>query len=109
MSTLKQHNQDGYDIVLEHFGRVPTSTEVKIINEINERLDQFAHWPDHEFLREHRKFLHHAEGVAYFGRAYGEIGVLVASQHIHTDCGHVPKAKDYYDGTVDEYGWRVEK
>ena len=72
--------------------------------EVNRRLDQFAHYPDMAFLAAHRKFLHHREGIAYFTARYGKQGGEAAVLHILRDCGHIPKAVDYYTGFVDAYG-----
>ena len=72
--------------------------------EVNRRLDQFAHYPDMEFLSRHRKFLHHVEGIEYFRRRYGKIGAEAARLHVLRDCGHIPKAQDYYDNTVGVFG-----
>lgn len=77
---------------------------VKIYEEVNKRIDQFAHFPDWNCLKQHRQFLHHQEGVAYFGRRYGEIGRLAAELHVRSDCGMLPKAEDYYNGVCDGLG-----
>jgi hypothetical protein len=76
-----------------------------IVSAVNQEIDQFAHFPNMKFLRKHRKFLHHREGIEYFGLRYGRVGALAAVEHVKDDCdGYVPRAKDYYDRTVDEYG-----
>ena len=72
--------------------------------EVNRRIDQFAHYPNMAFLSQHRQFLHHAEGIAYFTRAYGKRGGEAARLHVLRDCGQIPRAQDYCDGTVDCYG-----
>ena len=72
--------------------------------EVNRRIDQFAHYPDMEFLMEHRKFLHHAEGIEYFEMRCGQKGGEAARLHVLRDCGHVPNALDYYTGLVNCYG-----
>lgn len=72
--------------------------------EVHLFMDQFAHWPDDRFLAEHRKFLHHEEGIAYVRMRWGEEAALAARQHVLDDCGHVPHAVDYYIGAVDNYG-----
>ena len=76
-------------------------------NEIHQLLDQFAHYPDMAFLKEHRKFLHHQEGIAYFKARYGKQAGEAARLHILRDCGDIPKAVDYYNGTVDCFGRRL--
>ena len=77
--------------------------------EIHKLLDQFAHYPDMKFLREHRKFLHHQEGIDYVTMRYGHEAGLAAKQHVISDCGHVPNAVNYYDGTCDNYGYSLYK
>ena len=83
-----------------------TPANRQIVEEVNCRIDQFAHYPREATLLGHRKFLHHAEGIEYFALAYGDIGALAARQHVMEDCGHVPRAADYYNGTVDAFGGR---
>lgn len=72
--------------------------------EVHRLLDQFAHYPNWEFLRRHRKFLHHQEGIDYIRMRWGEEAAQSATQHVIDDCGHVPSAADYYNGSVDEFG-----
>lgn len=74
------------------------------VEEVNRRIDQFAHFPNFVTLERHRKFLHHAEGIEYFGIVYGEVGRLAAREHVIQDCGHVPTLEDYVLGHVDVYG-----
>ena len=81
-----------------------TSVNRQIVEEVNRRIDQFAHFPREATLLRHRKFLHHQEGIEYFGLVYGELGRLAATEHVLEDCGAVPHAKDYYDDTVDAFG-----
>jgi hypothetical protein len=76
----------------------------EIVGEVNRRIDQFAHYPREDTVPRHRRFLHHAEGIDYFGRIYGEVGYRAAEHHVLLDCGHVPHAIDYYSGAVDEFG-----
>ena len=76
--------------------------------EVNYRMDQFAHWPDSASLAAHRKFLHHQEGIDYFTSRYGNVGGAAARLHVLRDCGHIPRAIDYYTGAVDEYGQRAK-
>lgn len=73
-------------------------------DEVHKLLDQFAHYPDMRFLRRHRRFLHHHEGIEYVRMRWGDRAAQSAEQHVKDDCGHVPHAADYYDGTVDEFG-----
>lgn len=74
--------------------------------EVHKILDQFSHYPDMEFLRRHRKFLHHEEGIEYITMRFGTQAGQSARQHVIDDCGHVPRAVEYYSGTVDEFGYR---
>ena len=84
-----------------------TPANRRIVEEVNRRIDQFAHYPRAETLVQHRRYLHHAEGIEYFALVYGIVGEAAARQHVIEDCGHVPHARDYYDGTVDEFGGKV--
>lgn len=77
--------------------------------EVHGLLDQFAHYPDMEFLRRHRKFLHHREGIEYVGMRWGKEAEESAKQHVIDDCGHIPDAIDYYDGSVDQFGYKTYK
>lgn len=95
MSSFQQHCQDDL-----HMGLTRSYPEVHTL------LDQFAHYPDMSFLRRHRKFLHHEEGIEYIQMRYGTEAALAARRHITEDCGHVPHAADYYTGELDEFGQR---
>lgn len=77
---------------------------LKVVTEVNVRIDQFAHFPRMELLSGHRKFLHHEAGIEYFTLVYGQIGGMAARQHIEEDCGHVPRMVDYHNGRVDGFG-----
>lgn len=81
----------------------------ELVAEVNRRLDQFAHYPREDTVPRHRRFLHHVEGVDYFGRVYGLVGFQAAQHHVMLDCGHIPHAIDYYSGLVDEFGSRKTK
>lgn len=82
--------------------------KLAVYRDVNVRMDQFAHFPNEECLRQHRQFLHHAEGIAYFGRRYGELGRKAAELHVKADCGgHIPKMADYHNGKCDEYGFLI--
>lgn len=81
-----------------------TPANRQVVEEVNLRIDQFAHYPREATLVRHRKFLHHAEGVEYFALVYGVLGGEAAQQHVVEDCGHIPRAMHYYDGTVDAFG-----
>ncbi len=72
--------------------------------EVNYRLDQFAHWPDEASLVAHRKFLHHQEGIDYITQRYGPVAGEAARLHVLRDCGHIPRAQDYYTGVVTSQG-----
>ena len=93
MSSRKAHNAKDLEIGLS-----------RSYNEVHALLDQFAHFPDMNFLTRHRKFLHHEEGIEYIRMAYGEEAAISARQHIIDDCGKVPNAIDYYLGTLDTFG-----
>lgn len=75
--------------------------------EVHRLLDQFAHYPDMKFLVGHRKFLHHTEGIEYVRMRFGEEAGRAAEGHVLLDCGHIPDAIDYYNGTVGNYGERL--
>lgn len=75
-----------------------------VVAEVNQRIDQFAHFPQADTVIRHRRLLHHVEGIDYFGRVYGAVGFRAAQHHVILDCGHVPHAIDYYSGLVDEFG-----
>ena len=79
----------------------------KSYSEVHALLDQFAHYPNMKFLRKHRKFLHHEEGIEYVTMRWGEEAGKSARQHVLDDCGHVPKAIDYYRGSVDDFGGKL--
>lgn len=74
--------------------------------EVHRILDQFSHYPDMKFLKRHRKFLHHEEGIEYITLRYGVEAGASARLHVQVDCGHVPHAIDYYNGTVGMFGER---
>lgn len=80
-----------------------------IVAAVNIEIDQFAHFPRHDTLTRHRKFLHHKEGIEYFGLVYGDIGRQAAEQHVLEDCGWVPSAIDYYNGNADTFGDLTEQ
>lgn len=95
------------DHVNQFFARHPewdNEANRKIVEEVNRRIDQFAHYPREATLLRHRKFLHHIEGIEYFGLQYGMVGEAAARQHVVEDCGHIPNAEDYYTGKVDMFG-----
>lgn len=75
--------------------------------EVHALLDQFAHYPDMEFLSRHRKFLHHHEGIEYVTMRWGKEAGEAARGHVILDTGHIPHASDYYDGTVDNFGYKT--
>ena len=75
--------------------------------EVNRRIDQFAHYPDMEFLSRHRQFLHHEEGIEYFRMSLGEKAGEAAKLHVLRDCGHIPRAMDYHIGVVDCFGREI--
>lgn len=74
-------------------------------DEVHRILDQFSHYPDQSFLKDHRKFLHHEEGVAYITKLLGETAGKAAKLHIRDDTGgNLPKAEDYYNGNCNNWG-----
>lgn len=97
MPSLEQHMESDVEIGL------------KPHQHVHELLDQFAHYPDMKFLREHRKFLHHKEGIDYVRMRWGEEAAKSAEQHVLDDCGHVPSAKDYYTHKVDNFGFKITR
>jgi len=78
-------------------------------NEVHRILDQFSHYPDMKFLRLHRRYLHHEEGIEYITMRFGEEAGRSARQHVEDDCGHVPHAIDYYRGSVDNFGYKIRR
>jgi hypothetical protein len=92
MPSLKQHLDSDRNILGAEFPHV------------HKLLDQFAHYPDMKFLREHRKFLHHREGIEYIRMRFGPHDALSAKQHVLDDCGWVPNMVDYHNGNADNYG-----
>lgn len=96
MPSLEEHMLQDFEIGLSRSYR-----------EVHVLLDQFAHYPDPKFLSGHRKFLHHAEGIEYVALRYGPEAGKAASQHVLDDCGHIPRAKDYYTGSVDNFGFQI--
>lgn len=75
--------------------------------EVHGLLDQFAHYPDYNFLELHRRYLHHHEGIEYVRMRFGEEAERAAKQHVIDDCGHIPHVWEYYDGSVDNFGGRL--
>lgn len=96
MSEFKSH--------VRSFMALYPNADRKIVEEVNGRIDQFAHFPNNDTLMHHRKFLHHAEGIEYFGKVYGETGRAAARLHVIDDCGHVPTMLDYALDVVDTLG-----
>lgn len=64
--------------------------------EVHRWLDEFAsRYPRSEKYK-HRKFRHHQEGVEEARHLFGDLGALVAEQHIRLDNeGWLPEKKDY--------------
>lgn len=59
-------------------------------------LDEFASQYPYGKKYKHRKFRHHREGVEEARKLFGDIGALVAEQHIRMDNdGWLPRKKDY--------------
>ena len=83
------------------------NADVRLVRLINKEIDQFAHFPNWETLQRHRKFLHHKEGIEYFGILYGEMGADIAKQHVLDDIGHIPEMIDYHIGVVDMFGRKL--
>lgn len=74
--------------------------------EVHQLLDQFAHYPDMEFLSRHRKFLHHKEGIEYVRMRWGDEAGKSAELHVLADCEHIPDMVDYHNGKVDKFGYK---
>ncbi len=59
-------------------------------------LDEFASLYPLHLKYKHRKHRHHKEGVEEARKLFGDIGALVAEQHILLDNeGWLPEKKDY--------------
>lgn len=73
----------------------------KRYDEVHRWLDEFASlYPPH-LKYKHRKHRHHKEGIEEARQMFGDIGALVAEQHILLDNqGEIPEKKDY---DIDEY------
>ena len=83
--------------------------EREIYAAVNTLIDQFAHFPDMDCLRQHRQFLHHKEGIAYFRRRFGPLGEQAARLHVLSDCGWIPSMADYHNGRANEVGvWQSD-
>jgi len=95
-----------YEDHVESFMAAHPDADRSIVEKVNREIDQFAHFPHVVTLQRHRKFLHHAEGIEYFGIMYGDTGAAAARMHVEQDTGHVPSMADYALGTVDEYGMK---
>ena len=69
--------------------------------EIHRWLDEFAaRYPSH-LKYKHRKYRHHKEGIDEARKLFGDLGALVAEQHILLDNGGwIPERKDY---EIEEY------
>lgn len=75
------------------------------------RLEEVNGWIDGAFKRfgpRHRFERHHWEGVSKAEELFGIEGRKAALIHILKDCGHIPHAKDYNDGTVDVLGMKQD-
>lgn len=96
-----------YEQHVESYMQKYPEADRSIVEEVNRRIDQFAHYPNPETLAGHRKFLHHLEGAEYFEKVYGYEGRRAALEHIIQDCGAVPSMEDYALGFVDMYGHRA--
>jgi hypothetical protein len=92
MSSRKDHNADCQKILGQE------------CNEVNAWLDDAFR----KFGPRHRFVKHHWEGVAKAEELFGETGKQAAIIHILRDCGHIPSAKDYEDGTVDVLGFKQD-
>ena len=91
----------------EKHPNLDTPDNREIVENVNRKIDQFAHFPNLKTLERHRKFLHHREGIEYFNTIYGNVGRMAAEQHVLEDCdGYIPTAIEYYIDMVDEYGCR---
>lgn len=71
------------------------------------RYEEVNKWMDNAFSRfgpRHRFDRHHWEGVDKAEELFGREGRAAAIVHIMKDCGHIPHASHYQDGTVDQLG-----
>lgn len=91
---------------VESFMSANPDANIITVEKVNREIDQFAHFPNLVTLERHRKFLHHKEGIEYFGIVYGQVGADAARMHVMQDCGHIPDMADYAYGYVDSYGMR---
>ena len=98
-----------YEDHLKECQRINGPHEVKVCEGVNRIIDQFAHFPRMDMLSNHRQFLHHTEGIAYFKRLYGAVGEACATTHIKLDCqDNVPNMIDYHNGRCDRYGYCLD-
>ncbi|HLC47270.1 MAG TPA: hypothetical protein VJI75_06110 [Candidatus Nanoarchaeia archaeon] len=59
-------------------------------------LDEFSVKYSRAERYKHRKHRHHAEGIEEARELFGDLGALVAEQHIRADNeGSLPQAEDY--------------
>ncbi len=64
--------------------------------EIHRWLDKFTGCYNPAEMYKHRKHRHHKEGVEEAKKLFGDIGALVAEDHIRCDSeGMLPSRKDY--------------
>lgn len=74
---------------------------------LGRRWEDVNNWMDAAFPRfgpRHRFDRHHWGGVAKAEEMFGPGARAAAIIHILRDCGHIPNADDYYNGTVDQLG-----
>lgn len=75
----------------------------KKYEEVHLWLDEFAKNYSFSDKYKHRKFRHHKEGVEQARQIFGDIGALVAEQHIRSDNeGYLPEKKDYEIGDYED-------
>lgn len=74
---------------------------------LGDKCEEVNRWMDELFKAagpRHRYVRHHWEGVDKAEELFGPLGRAAAIVHIMKDCGHIPHADDYQDGTVDVLG-----
>lgn len=83
-------------MIFEQHCRASETAFGKRYENIHRWLDEFVNLYEPSKRYKHRKFRHHKEGIQEARKMFGDIGALVAEQHIkHDNEGRVPLKKDY--------------
>ena len=68
----------------------------KRYEEVHRWLDEFANRYSPSRRYKHRKHRHHKEGVEEARKVFGDLGALVAEDHIRSEnYGYLPSPEDY--------------